>query len=113
MKEKFINLIIILILVLIPALGTFLFIVNVDWGAPSSTLEKVATLGIGISIVGSLLLWLLLKLCEKIKFLNNFIEKPPVKKIIEYLSKIFIFIWVSIVLYGLLLFLLVGNRSFG
>ena len=113
MKERFIELIIKLIFILILALGAFLFIVNVDWEASFSTLEdKVAVLGIGISIGGSLSLWLLLKLGEKIKFLNNLLEKPKVKKIIEYLLKIFIFIWVGIFLYWLL-GVLVGTRSFG
>lgn len=113
MKEKIIDFVIVLIFILIPILGTFLFIVNVDWEASFSTLEdKVFMLGLGVSIGGSLLLWLLLKVGEKIKFLNKFLENPPVKKAIECLGKIFIFIWLVLFLWGLI-GMLTGRINFG
>ncbi|MBU4274663.1 hypothetical protein KKE19_02515 [Patescibacteria group bacterium] len=113
MKEKLIELIIYLIFIIVFVLGFLFFVYTVIGGFSSTLLEdRVFSVGLGISIGGSLLLGLLLKLGEKIKFLNNFLEKPPIKKTMECLLKIFIFIWVGFFLYWLL-GVLVGTRSFG
>ena len=113
MKEKFIHFIVISGFILFLIFGAVLFIGNINIKASFSTPEdKVVTFGIGISIGGSVLLWFLLKLGKKIKSLNNFLEKPPIKKAIEYLLKIFIFIWIGIFLYWLL-GILIGVRNFG
>ncbi len=103
MKEKFLTRFVKLGFILFLIFGAFLFIVSTDWRASFySPEDKVAIFGIGISIVGSLLFWLLLGLGEKIKFLNNFLKKPLVEKVIRGLAKVFTIIFVSIVLWGLL-----------
>lgn len=102
MKEKFIHFIIKSGFILFIIFGAFLFIVNVDSFSISPLEDKMAIFGIGISIGGLLLLWLLLEFGEKIKFLNNFFKKPLVKEVMRGLSKVLIFIWASIILWGLL-----------
>lgn len=62
----------------------------------------MAIFGIGISIVGSLLFWLLLGLGGKIEFLNNFLKRPAIEKVIRGLATAFTLIFVSIVLWSLL-----------
>ena len=103
MKEKYVTHFIKLGFILFLIFGVFLFIVSTDWKASFSSLEdEVAIFGIGISIVGSLLFWLLLGLGGKIKFLNNFLKRPAVEKVIRGLATVFTLIFVGIVLWSLL-----------
>jgi hypothetical protein len=92
-------------LVLFLILGVFLFIVGVDWSAPTTTIKRVAWFGIMVSISGSLFMLVLETLGEKIEFLNRFFKKPLVEKIRRGLALVFLYTWLGIFSLWLLSFL--------